>query len=151
LTKGYGQRILALITAPFSAGSVLKNAVNTHIRGTLTNYNTFMNNIATKLQSGYDCIKGEDFTYGNREYLEKSTIQNNQEYALAEWVHIDSYFGERPLHEVEQTEIDGYDVGATASAWQFQGTLSASAQVFWITAIIGQKMLTLSSQGSMVA
>jgi len=150
ISKGYGQRILAFITAPFSVGSVLKNATNSHIRGTLTNYQTTMNNIAIKYQNGFNCVNGEDWYYGNREYLEKSTIQSNQEYAVAEWVHIDSYFGERPLHEVEQTEIDGYDVGSTASAWQFQGTLSASAQTFWITAIIGQKLLTLSANGSMV-
>lgn len=151
LTKGYGQRILALITAPFSVGSTAVNAKNSHIRGTLTTYNTFMNNIATKYQAGYDCRLGEDYFYGNREYLEKSVIQNNGEYITAEWVHIDSYFGERPLHTVDQTVVDGYDVGMTASAWQIQATLSSDAQATWITAIIGQKVLTLSSQGSMVA
>ena len=151
LTKGYGQRILALITAPFSVGSVTLNARNSHIRGTLTTYNTFMNNVATKYQGGYDCTLGQDFFYGNREYLEGSTIQTIGEYINNEWLHIDSYFGERSLHEIDQTEIDGYDVGATASAWQIQANLSATATATWITAIIGQKMLTLSSQGSMVA
>lgn len=151
LTKGYGQRILALITAPFSVGSTAVNAKNSHVRGTLTTYNTFMNNIATKYQAGYDCTLGQDFYYGNREYLEKSTIQNLGDYALAEWIHIDSYFGERPLHTVDQTVVDGYDVGMTASAWQIQANLSSAAAATWITAIIGQKVLTLSSQGSMVA
>jgi len=150
ITKGYGQRILALISAPFSVGSVTLNTRNLHVRGTLTTYNTFMNNVATKYQNGYDCRLGQDFYFGNREYLEKSTIQTQGEYILNEWVHIDSYFGERPLHEVDQTEIDGYDVGATASAWQIQANLSATATATWITAIIGQKMLTMSSQGSMV-
>jgi hypothetical protein len=110
-----------------------------------------MNNIATKYQAGYDCRLGEDYFYGNREYLEKSVVQNNGEYITAEWVHIDSYFGERPLHTVDQTVVDGYDVGMTASAWQIQATLSSDAAATWITAIIGQKVLTLSSQGSMVA
>lgn len=151
LTKGYGQRILALITAPFSVGSTAVNARNSHIRGTLTTYNTFMNNIATKYQAGYDCRLGQDYFYGNREYLEKSAIQNLGEYAVAEWVHIDSYFGERPLHTVDQTVVDGYDVGMSSSAWQIQANLSADAAATWITAIIGQKVLTLSSQGSMVA
>lgn len=151
LTKGYGQRILALISAPFSTGSTAINARNSHIRGTLTTYNTFMNNIATKYPNGYDCTKGEDFFYGNREYLEDSAVQSNQEYAVAEWVHIDSYFGEKPLHKVDQTEIDGYDVGTTASSWTIQANLSTTAAATWVTAIIGQKMLTLSSQGSMVA
>ena len=151
LTKGYGQRILALITAPFSVGSTAVNAKNSHVRGTLTTYNTFMNNIATKYQAGYDCTLGQDYFYGNREYLEKSAIQNLGEYAVAEWIHIDSYFGERSLYTVDQTVVDGYDVGMTASAWQIQANLSSAAAATWITAIIGQKVLTLSSQGSMVA
>jgi|694.fasta_scaffold07783_12 hypothetical protein len=151
LTKGYGQRILALITAPFSAGSTAINAANSHIRGNLTTYNTFMNNIATKYQAGYDCRLGQDFFYGNREYVEGSTVQTLGEYAVAEWIHVDSYFGEKPLHLVDQTQIDGYDVGATASAWQIQANLSSAQAITWVTAIIGQKMLTVSSQGSMVA
>lgn len=151
LTKGYGQRILALISAPFSVGSTSKNAVNSHIRGTLTTYNTFMNNIATKYPNGYDCRLGQDFYFGNREYIEKSTIQNSGDYAIGDWVHIDSYFGEKPLHELDMTQIDGYDVGTSASTWSVQANLSADAAATWVTAIIGQKMLTMSSQGSMVA
>ena len=151
LTKGYGQRILALVTGAFSVGSTAVNARNSHIRGTISTYNTFMNNIATKYPNGYDATLGQDYFYGNREYLEKSTIQNAGEYAVAEWVHIDSYFGEKPMCMVDQTEIDGYDVGSTASAWQIQCNLSSAAAATWVTAIIGQKMLTLSNQGSMVA
>jgi hypothetical protein len=151
LTKGYGQRILALISAPFSVDSTAINARNSHIRGTLTTYNTFMNNIATKYPNGYDCTLGQDFYFGNREYLENSVIQSAQEYAVADWVHIDSFFGEKPLYELDMTEIDGYDVGTTASTWSVQANLSATAPATWVTAIIGQKMLTVSSQGSMVA
>jgi hypothetical protein len=94
---------------------------------------------------------GQDFFYGNREYVEGSTVQTLGEYAVAEWIHVDSYFGEKPLHLVDQTQIDGYDVGATASAWQIQANLSSAQAITWVTAIIGQKMLTVSSQGSMVA
>jgi hypothetical protein len=151
LTKGFGQRILALISAPFSVGNTGINARNSHIRGTLTTYNTFMNNIATKYPNGYDCRLGQDFYFGNREYLEKSVVQSAQEYAVAEWVHIDSFFGEKPLYELDMTEIDGYDVGTAASTWSVQANLSADAAATWVTAIIGQKMLTMSSQGSMVA
>lgn len=150
LTKGYGQRIIALVSAPFNVGETV-NGRNSHLRGTLTTYNTFMNNIATKYQAGYDCRLAQDYYYGNREYLEKSTIQTAGDYAIAEWIHIDSYFGERPLHTVDQTVVDGYDVGMTASAWQIQANFSPATAATWITAIIGQKVLTLSSQGSMVA
>jgi hypothetical protein len=151
LTKGYGQRILALISAPFSTGLTAINARNSHIRGTLTTYNSFMNNIATKYPNGYDCRLGQDFYFGNREYLEKSVIQSAQDYAVGDWVHIDSFFGEKPLYELDMTEIDGYDVGTVASTWSIQANLSADAAATWVTAIIGQKMLTMSSQGSMVA
>lgn len=151
LTKGYGQRILALISAPFSVGSTTLPARNSHIRGTLTTYNTFMNNIATKYPNGYDCTLGQDFYFGNREYLEKSSIQNAGDYAIGDWIHVDSYFGEKSLYQLDMTEIDGYDVGTTASTWSIQANLSASAAATWVTAIIGQKMLTMSSQGSMVA
>lgn len=151
LTKGYGQRILALISAPFSVGSVTLPARNSHIRGTLTTYNTFMNNIATKYPNGYDCTLGQDFYFGNREYLEKSSIQNAGDYAIGDWIHVDSYFGEKSLYQLDMTEIDGYDVGTTASTWSIQANLSPAAAATWVTAIIGQKMLTMSSQGSMVA
>lgn len=152
ISKGYGSRILAFITAPFSHDSSAINARNSHIRGTLTTYNTFLNNIAEKYQAGYDARLAQDFYYGNREYLEGSVVQNLGEYAVAEWVHISSYFGERPLHMVDQTEIDGYDVGNTASAWQLQANFSGSPTVgtTWITCIIGQKLLTLSANGTMV-
>jgi len=151
LTKGYGQRILALISAPFSTASTAINAKNSHIRGTLTTYNTFMNNIATKYPNGYDCRLGQDFYFGNREYVENSTIQNAGDYAIGDWVHIDSFFGEKPLHQLDMTQIDGYDVGTSASTWSVQANLSADGVATWVTAIIGQKMLTMSSQGSMVA
>lgn len=151
LTKGYGQRILALISAPFQVASTSINAKNSHIRGTLTTYNTFMNNIATKYPNGYDCRLGQDFYFGNREYLEKSSIQNAGDYAIGDWIHVDSFFGEKPLHQLDMTQIDGYDVGTSASTWSVQANLSADGVATWVTAIIGQKMLTMSSQGSMVA
>ena len=152
ISKGYGNRILAFITAPFAHDNAAINARNSHIRGTLTTYNTFLNNIAEKYQAGYDARLAQDFYYGNREYLEGSVIQNLGEYAVAEWVHISSYFGEKPLHMVDQTEIDGYDVGSTASAWQLQANFSGAptAGTTWITCIIGQKLLTLSANGTMV-
>jgi hypothetical protein len=156
LTKGYGQRILAIISACFNAQTTpgtdnTINGNNSHIRGTLTTYNTFMNNIAVKYPNGLDCRLGEDFYVGNREYHEKSVVQSVQDYAVGDWVHIDSFFGEKPLHKLDMTQIDGYDVGSTASTWSIQASLSNDPAATWVSAIIGQKMLTLSSQGSMVA
>lgn len=149
LTRGYGNRILALITAPFSnaAGS---NNINVHSRGTLGVYNTFLNNVAIKSQSGFDCIKSQDYIIANREYLEDSVVQSIGEYLNAEWVHIDSFFGEKPLKDVNQHEVDGLDVGAQSSTWQIQANLTASTAYNYTTIIIGQKQLSVSNQGSMV-
>lgn len=150
LSKGFGQRILALISAPFSVGVSTTNGKNTHIRGLLTTYNTFMNNVATKYPNGYDCTLGQDFYFGNREYLRNSSVQTLGEYVYGEWIHVDSYFGEKPLYQLDATQIDGYDT-TNQSIWSIQANLSASNSVLWVTAIIGQKMLTIRNDGSTVA
>lgn len=149
LTRGYGNRILALITGFFSnaAGACYQNV---HSRGTLTQYNTFLNNVAVKSQGGFYCLASQDFIIGNREYLEGSVIQTIGEYLNGEWVHIDSYFGEKPLKDVDQHEIDGLDVSTQSSTWQVQATLSAATAYNWTTIIVGQKQLTITNQGSMV-
>lgn len=148
LTKGYGQRILALLTAPFSSGAI--NTTNEHARGVVTYYNTFLNNVALKYPNGFDATKSEDYIYGNREYLKNSTIQTSGEYIFAEWLHCDSFFGEKPLHLLDQTQIDGLDVGTQSSTWSIQATQSATTAYNWITVILGQKMLSLTSSGVMI-
>jgi hypothetical protein len=45
--------------------------------------------------------------------------------------------------------IDGLDVGAQSSTWSIQAT-SIAVDYTWITAIIGQKTLTITSAGAMV-
>lgn len=152
LTRGYGNRILAVITAPFASGGTV-NTNNAHRRDTLTTYNTFLNNVAIKSQAGFDCTKSQDYILANREYLEDSVIQTLGEYLEAEWVHIDSFFGEKPLKDVNQHEIDGLDVGAQSSTWQIQANNSTGgggATYRWFSIIIGQKQLSISNQGSMV-
>ena len=59
-------------------------------------------------------------------------------------------FGEKPIKDVNQHEIDGLDVGSQSSTWQVQATLSEAANYTWITVIVGQKVLTITNQGSMV-
>ena len=150
LTRGYGNRILAIITAPFTGGAVTVNAINVHKRSTLTTYNTFLNNVAVKAQSGFDCLKSQDFTIANREYLKGSVIQTIGEYLNGEWVHIDTFCAERPLKDVNQHEIDGLDVGAQSSTWQIQANCSADTAFNWTSIIVGQKQLTITNQGSLV-
>lgn len=149
LTKGYGQRILAIVSAPFSAAATA-NFVNVHGRGTLTTYNTFLNNVPILTPAGFDCTKSQDFIIANREYLEDSVIQTNAEYALGEWVHIDGFFGSKPIKDVDQHEVDGLDVGTQSSTWQVQANLSAATAYNWTSIIVGQKVLTVSNMGSMV-
>ena len=149
LTKGYGQRILAIVTAPFSA-TAGANYANVHIRGTLTNYNTFLNNVPILTAAGFDASLNQDFIIANREYLEGSVIQTNAEYALGEWLHIDGFFGAKPIKDVNQHEVDGLDVGAQSSTWQIQATTSAAADFNWVSLVIGQKVLTVTNMGSMV-
>jgi hypothetical protein len=149
LTRGYGQRILALITAPFSAASDV-NLRNDHPRGNLTTYNTYLNNIAILYQNGIDCTKGEDYILANREYLIDSSIQNLGEYQLAEWIHVDGYVGSVPLCKLDQTVEDGLDVSNTASTWQIQANLSSATALNWVTCIIGQKVATFTSGGVIV-
>ncbi len=149
LTRGYGQRILGLITSSFTSGGA-PSTLNVHARGNLTTYNTFINNVAIKYPAGFDASAGSDFMIGNREYLRNSVIQSPGEYGLGEWLHIDSFFGEKPLHKVDQHEVDGLDVGSQSSTWQIQATLSSAAALVWVTIILGQKQLSISNQGSLV-
>jgi hypothetical protein len=156
LTRGYGQRILAVVTAPFTSGGA-PSTLNVHSRSTLTTYNTYINNVALKYQSGFaanppiaGAVAGTDYMVGNKLYLEGSVIQNVAEYGLGEWVHIDSFFGEKPLCQVDQHQIDGLDVGSQSSTWQFVGATSADTSFIWITIILGQKMLSITNQGSMI-
>jgi hypothetical protein len=147
LTRGYGNRILALLTAPFTRNTVSEN--NVHKRGGLTQYNTFLNNVAIKSQAGFSIASSADYIVANREYLEDSVVQSLGEYISGEWVHIDSFFGEKPIKDVNQHEVDGLDVGAQSSTWQIQATSTASSYN-WCSIIIGQKQLSVSNQGSMV-
>jgi len=151
LTRGYGNRIICLITAPFSTVEVSEN--NYHPRYITTQYNTFLNNVAILAPSGFvgtlATAPATDYELANKRYLVGSVIQNGNEYRLAEWVHIDGFFGNKPLHSINIHEVDGLDVTAQSSTWQIQAEVT-SAAYRWFTAVIGQKTMTLSAQGTMV-
>jgi hypothetical protein len=151
LTRGYGNRILGLISAPFSTASVAQN--NYHSRFVTTYYNTFLNNVAILAPSGFvgntDTAPATDYALANKRYLVGSVIQNGNEYRTAEWVHIDGFFGNKPLHSIDQHQVDGLDVTAQSSTWQIQAEVT-SAAYRWFTAVIGQKTMSLTAQGVMV-
>ena len=151
LTRGYGARILALISAPFSNTGVV-TAAQVHTRGTLGVYTTLMNSVPILYPAGIDATKGQDYTIGNKEYLNKSAVQALGEYYSAEWVHIDGWAGQKPLwkYDEDQHQLDGYEVETQSATWSIQANLTASTAYIWITAIIGQKILNISNQGAMV-
>jgi hypothetical protein len=149
LTKGYGQRILALISAPFNVGATV-NVRNEHKRSTLTTYNTFLNNVALRYPNGYDCTLSDDYFFANRPFIHGSSVQTIGEYVSAEWLHCDTWFGDKGLWELDQTKIDGLDVGIQSSTWSIQANNSGTTSFIWIAVILGQKVATFTSGGVMV-
>lgn len=154
LTRGYGNRILALITAPFSNVTGI-NQANYHPRYVTNNYNTFLNNVAIKFPSGFvgasATLPATDYALGNEMYLSKSVIQNISEYSNAEWLHIDGFFGNKPLKDVDQHQVDGLDVTAQSSTWQWVADVTGVASGYRVfTVIVGQKSMSLTAQGVMV-
>lgn len=155
LTRGFGQRILAVISAPFStavdatSNNIISSA-NVHGRGLITQYNTFINNVALKFPNGYDCTRSADYYIGNKEQLVGSAIQNLTEYVNVAWLHSDSFVGDKPLCHLDQTIVSGLDVSNQSSTWQIQASLSGAVAYNWITIVIGQKIMTLSNSGSVV-
>jgi hypothetical protein len=152
LTSGYGKRILFLMTSPYGLVGTTINYNQYHgaPRASLLQYQTTLNSVPIKTPAGFDCTKGQDWTIGNATYLQKSPTQSLQYYINYDWVHIDSFFGEKALCDVDQTMVDGVDVSTQSQTFGFQATTANVAQT-WITAIVGQKMLSLTSQGAMIS
>lgn len=152
LSTAYGNSLLAIITAPFqptNSGSSAPYA-NTHQRGNLSTYNTFINNISIANPSYYNVLNTQDYMVGNRKFLRGSTVQTLGEYVQSEWIHVDSWFGTKPLYSLTGEEIDGLDLRRQNSVFQWQSTLSTATSYTWLSLLVGQKTLQLSSQGSMV-
>jgi hypothetical protein len=150
LTKAFGQRIVAIITAPFS--QVSKCGANQHFRGTITQYNTFINSVALRYQGGFNTLISQDYWLANRAFLDRSVVQTIGEYVQTEWLHCDSFFGDKSLYlaDMSQNDVDGLDVSNASSTWQIQSTLSASTAYTWVSIIIGQKVLSITKDGAYV-
>lgn len=152
LTRGYGNRILALMTSAFSA-TTTNNLANSHPRVVTTYYNTFLNNVAIRSPNGFignssGAGVATDFTLANYPYLKGSVLQNNNDF-IVEWEHIDGFFGNKSLKDVDQHQVDGLDVTAQSSTWQIQASVT-DASYRWFTVIVGQKTMSLTAQGVMV-
>lgn len=149
LTRAYGSRILGIITVPFQGAT--RPLANSHaIPTNLTTFNTFMNGVALKYPNGFDVRLCEDWKFNVEPFLKNTAVQNVGEFRLAEYAFIDSFFGDKPLCEVDQTEIDGLAVTEAASTWQIQANYSDNQTVTYVSIILGQKTLSLSSSGSLV-
>jgi hypothetical protein len=150
LTRALGQRILGIITAPFS--QVARSGANNHLRGTIQTYNTFINSVALRYQGGFSALQSQDYWLANKAFLEKSVVQSIGEYINAEWIHVDSFFGDKPLYlaDMTQNDVDGLDVSNASSTWQFQSTLSASTAYTWVSIVLGQKILSITKDGAYV-
>jgi hypothetical protein len=148
LTRGFGQRILAILTAPFSNVALTGSCI--HGRGNLTFVNDFINNVALKFPSGYDITKSQDYKINIKETSNKSSLQTLGEFANSEWLLLDSFVGDVPFCEVDQTVISGLDVSGQSSSWQVQATVNPATSYSWVTLVIGQKILSISNQSSVV-
>lgn len=158
LTRAYGNKILAIVNAPFNAGFANSDFTNAntlstcsdHSVGSITQYNTFLNNVAIKSPAGFTISQGQDY-FGNRVYLKDSVIQSLPEYRLQNYCLIDSFFGEKSFTDLDPSMVDGLDVGSTNSTYTVSANMSQLASYNWITIIIGQKQLTINSMGSSIA
>lgn len=150
LTKAYGNRILGMVSSIFFNGNFSKS--NARGRWDLTQYNSFLNNVAILSQAGFTTNNGrsEDYILANKDFFKGSVLQTQGEYRTAEWVHIDSFKGRLPLHEWDQHEVDGLDVGMATATYSQTFNFTAGVNAVFITAILGQKQMTLSNQGIMV-
>jgi len=151
LTAGYGKRILFLATSPFNLSGTTINLAQIHNapRASLTQYQTTLNSVPIKTPAGFDCTRGEDWSIGNSVYFTNTCLQNLDSYIKSDWVHIDSFFGEKSLSSVKQEDVDGISVAEQSQTFGFQATTTSVAQT-WITVIMGQKFLTFGKTGAMI-
>lgn len=155
LTAAYGKRLLYTAFAPFNATETLSTS-NNHSRNgvtastaVLTQYNTFINSVPILAPGGFDIAnRGDDYILANKQYLEGSVIQNVYDYTY-NWVHIDNY-ARAPVCHIDMTQVDGLDLVSQQANYQFQGT-TTSTTLNWYLAIVGQKTLSISSQGVMMS
>lgn len=155
LTAAYGRKILYCAFAPFNATETLATS-KIHSRNSsadanlIDNYNTFINNVPILAPAGFNvALRGEDYIIANKQYLAGSAIQSIIDYVY-QWVHIDN-FAKTRLCDLDPTQVDGLDVTGQQANYSLQLTAAAATALIWYVAVVGQKVLTISSQGSTVA
>ncbi len=155
LTAAYGKKILYVATSFFYGGAsvnLLKNH-SKYLDGSTTNelstYNSFINGVPILAPAGFNAALGEDYIIANKQYLEGSCIQSLSDHAY-QWLHVDN-FARTKLCELDPTNVDGLDVLSQQANWQIQYTYVASTAYNHYIAVVGQKVLSITSQGATVA
>jgi hypothetical protein len=112
-----------------------------------------LNSVPISNPAGYDCTKGQDFSIANKKFLERSSIQTSGEYLYSNWVHVDSWVGNRALCDLDPTSIDGLDVSTQSATYQWQANwntttiTTAGSSATWCNVICGQKTANFTAQG----
>ena len=152
LTAAYGRKILYTAFAPFNATETLATS-KIHSRNSsananlVDNYNTFVNNVPILAPAGFNvALRGEDYIIANKQYLEGSVIQNVNDY-IYNWVHVDNFARTR-LCDLDPTQVDGLDVTGQQANYSMQMTTASATAFAWYVAVVGQKVLSITSQGS---
>ena len=148
ITAAYGKKVLYIAASAFDYDEI-RNTSKVHIRPTgLSQYNTFINSVPILAPGGFIVdTRGEDYIIANKQYLEGSVIQNVFDYQY-NWVHVDN-FAKCRICDLDPSNVDGLDVMSQQANYSLQATVS-SAQYNWYLAIVGQKTMSISSQGVMV-
>lgn len=149
LTRAYGNRILFLMTAKYGKTSIRR--IGERALGNVQRYQTTLNSIPIKFPKGYNCLKSEHYTLGNLPYIQKSAIQSRTLYNQR-FVHIDSFFGEKPLCEIDLNDVDGLDVSTQSSLFGWEATLASNepeASDYYVV-VMGHKVVTFTSMGATI-
>jgi hypothetical protein len=155
LTAAYGRKILYCAFSPFNATETLATSKihsrnNSSNANLIDNYNSFINNVPILAPAGFQvATRGEDYIIANKQYLEGSVIQNVNDY-IYNWVHVDNFARTR-LCDLDPTQVDGLDVTGQQANYSMQMTAASATAFVWYVAVVGQKVLSISSQGSSVA
>ena len=156
LTKSLGSRILYIATSPFYNGGSLNTAQahSTYSAYNQTwawkNFNTFINNQFIRYANGYNVEKGQDWFYNNRIFFEGSAVQGEGTYRKTDFVNFDSFFGDKPIKDLDPHSVDGLSLTDSSSVWSITGELDSSRTLDYFVLIQGQKTLSISNQGIQV-
>jgi len=148
LNRSYGANLKYLATSFFPSGGAIPTIL-VHNRSDLGQYNTFINSIGIKSAAGFNSALSQDYMIANKAYLEGSVVQTVDNYHDAEWIHIDSFFGESPLAD-QKNEIAGLNLSLSQSVWSIQANFATTQPLSWVTVVGAVKYLTLSRDGSSV-